>query len=98
MKRIALLFAISLSTLEAADYFDETKATTLFAFDTVSIPHTQNLKLEMRQPARHSSNPVVKRGAPGTPDAQGVQFYGSIIKDNGKYRLWYVAFDDDPNN
>jgi hypothetical protein len=48
MKRIALLIAISLSTLEAADYFDETKATTLFAFDNVSIPHTQNLKLEMR--------------------------------------------------
>jgi hypothetical protein len=98
MKRIALLLAISLSPLEAADYFDETKATTLFAFDNVSIPHTQNLKLEMRQPARHPSNPVVKRGAPGTPDAHGVQFYGSIIKDNGKYRLWYVSFDDDPNN
>jgi predicted TIM-barrel fold metal-dependent hydrolase len=24
---------------------------------------------------------VVKRGAPGTPDALGVQFYGSIIKE-----------------
>lgn len=98
MKRIALLIAISLSPLEAADYFDETKATTLFAFDNVSIPHTQNLKLKMRQPERHPANPVVKRGVPGTPDAHGVQFYGSIIKDNDKYRLWYVAFDDDSNN
>lgn len=78
----------------ASDYFDETKATTLFAFDDVSIPYSQNLRLEMRQPLRYVGNPVVRRGAPGTPDAHGVQFYGSIIKEHGKYRLWYVAFDD----
>ena len=78
----------------AADYFDETKATTLFAFDDVSIPYSQNLHLEMRQPQRHAGNPVVQLGAPGTPDAHGVQFYGSIVKEGGRYRLWYVAFDD----
>jgi hypothetical protein len=92
----ALLFPALL--LNAADYFDETKAQTLFAFDHVSIPHTQNLKLEMRQPQRHPSNPVMTRGAPGTVDAHGVQFYGSIIKEGSRYRMWYVAFDDDPNN
>lgn len=90
----ALLLALSLSTVEAADFFDDTKTTTLFAFDNVAIPHTQNLRLEMRQPQRHPANPVVKRGEPGTPDAHGVQFYGSIIRDGGKYRMWYVAFDD----
>jgi hypothetical protein len=37
---------------------------------------------------------VVQRGGPGTLDAHGVQFYGSIIRDGGKYRMWYVAFDD----
>lgn len=79
----------------AADYFDETTATTVFAFDSVSIPYSQNLRLEMRQPKRHPANPVVPRGEPGTPDAQGVQFYGSIIREHGKFRLWYVAFDDD---
>jgi hypothetical protein len=82
----------------AADYFDETKAITLFAFDTVSVPHTQNLRLEMRQPVKHPANPVLRRGAPGTPDAKGVQFYGSIIREGGRYRLWYVAFDDDTTN
>ena len=79
----------------AADDFDEMKARTLFAFDNVAIPHTQNLRLEMRQPVRHAANPVVQRGAPGSVDAHGVQFYGSIIKEDGKYRLWYVAFDDE---
>lgn len=82
----------------AADLFDESKATTLFAFDNVAIPHTQNLRLEMREPMKHPANPVLKRGRPGTPDANGVQFYGSIIKDDDKYRLWYVAFDDDVEN
>lgn len=79
-------------------WFDETKVTTLFAFDNVSIPHVQNLRLEMRQPQRHPANPVVQRGAPGSADARGVQFYGSILRENGKYRLWYVAFDDDTAN
>lgn len=85
-------------TAHGADYFDETKAVTVFAFDSISIPYSQNLRLEMRQPIRHADNPVVKRGPPGAPDALGVQFYGSIIKDGGKYRLWYVAFDDDTEN
>lgn len=92
----ALLLAATV--LPAADLFDETKCTTLFAFDSVAIPHTQNLRLEMRQPLRHTANPVLRRGAPGTPDAAGVQFYGSIIREGDRYRLWYVAFDDDAKN
>jgi hypothetical protein len=94
MKPLIAALVLTTAHLGAAGLFDETKATTLFAFDNVSIPHTQNLKLEMRQPERFEGNPVVKRGAPGTVDAQGVQFYGSIIQDGGKYRMWYVAFDD----
>ncbi len=93
-----LLFSSCCALAGADDLFDETKARTFFAFDTVSIPHTQNLKLKMRRPERHPANPVLPRGAPGTPDAHGVQFYGSILRDGGKYRMWYVAFDDDLNN
>jgi hypothetical protein len=84
--------------LRAEDLFDETQVTTLFAFDNVSIPHAQNLRMEMRSPKKHPRNPVLTRGAPRTPDAKGVQFYGSIIRENNKYRLWYVAFDDDKEN
>lgn len=84
--------------LNAADLFDETRETTLFAFDQVSIPHSQNLRLEMRPPVKHPANPVVRRGPPGTPDAMGVQFYGSVIREGGKFRMWYVAFDDDTAN
>lgn len=93
MRFLPLLMFMATSAW-TAELFDETKVTTLFAFDNVSIPHTQNLKLEMRQPVRLEGNPVVRRGAAGTVDAHGVQFYGSIIHDGGKYRMWYVAFDD----
>ncbi len=82
----------------ADGYFDETRARTLFAFDVVSIPHTQNLRLEMRAPERHPANPVLRRGAPGTPDASGVQFYGSVLRDGGRFRMWYIACDDDTAN
>ena len=89
---------LTLGPLAAADLFDETQAITLFAFDPSAIPFTQNLQLETQPPQRHPANPVLTRGAPGTPDALGVQFYGSILQENGKYRLWYVAFDDDREN
>ena len=100
MKSMPLLAILhfAASCLLADELFDESRCMTLFAFDNVSIPHTQNLRLEMRQPQRHTANPVLQRGAPGSPDAHGVQFYGSIIKDGGKYRMWYVAFDDDVKN
>jgi len=88
MIRFLFLLFLLTSPIIAAELFDETKTKTLFAFDNVAIPHTQNLRLEMRQPVRHEANPVVKRGEPGTPDAHGVQFYGSVIRDGGKYRMW----------
>jgi hypothetical protein len=63
-----------------AALFDETQAVTLFAFDDQSIPYSRNLKLVMRSPEKHPANPVVARGGPGTVDAMGVQFYGSVIR------------------
>ena len=83
------------SLAEESGYFDETKATTLFAFDNVSIPFTQNLKLEMQSPQRHPANPVVRRGKPGSSDSWAVQFYGSVIRVGDTYRMWYVAVGDD---
>lgn len=91
---IVVSFLVLFSGMLSADdsrYFDETKVTTLFAFDDVSIPFTQNLKLTMRSPKRHPANPVVQRGNPGSPDSWAVQFYGSVIREKGKFRMWYVS-------
>ncbi len=69
--------------------------TTLFVFDNQSVPFSRNLQLTMHQPVKHPGNPVLPRGNPGAPDSYGVQFYGSVLHDQGKYRMWYVALDED---
>jgi len=95
---ISAFLQVICGSVAVAAEFDETAGVTLFAFDQVAIPFSQNLRLEMRSPVRHPSNPVVPRGKPGTPDAFGVGFYGSVIREGGKFRMWYVAFDDDTAN
>lgn len=97
--RLALIaFAVSVWTAptRGATFeprFDETKAITLFAFDNVSIPFTRSLALELRRPEKYAGNPVVARGPRSAPDHWGVQFYGSVIRVDGKFRLWYAALD-----
>ena len=66
---------------------------TLFAFDDVSIPFRQNLRLSMHQPRKHPSNPVLPRGEAGQPDECRAQFYGTVIRDGGRFRMWYIAGD-----
>jgi len=91
---IAAVVGVGGVTAEPQQYFDETRDTvTLFSFDNVSIPFSQNLKLEMRTPKRHPKNPVISLGEDGTVDSWAVQFYGSVIRDHetGKFRAWYVA-------
>lgn len=95
MASILAFAALPFFKSEGAGYFDETKATTLFAFDDVSIPFTQNLKLEMRSPSKHPANPVVRRGGPEAPDSWAVQFYGSVIREKGVFRMWYVCVGQD---
>ena len=68
---------------------------TFFAFDDVSVPFLDNLVLTMHSPRKHSQNPLVKLGSPGEPDEWSVQFYGSIIRHQGKFKLWYVAADEE---
>lgn len=72
---------------------DEVAGQTLFAFDNVAIPHTRSLQLELHKPEKYAGNPVVNRGPRSEPDHWGVQFYGSIIRVDGKFRMWYAALD-----
>jgi len=82
---------------DGAELLDDPRSTspevTLFSFDNVSIPFSHNLRLSMWPPEKHAANPVVRRGGPGTPDEMGVQFYGSVVRVDGRFRMWYVAVD-----
>lgn len=66
----------------------------LFAFDDHALPFKSNLKLTFSQPQKYPGNPVVPHGPPGSPDAAGAVFYGSIIRVGAKYRMWYRAQSD----
>jgi len=72
----------------------ESRPTTLFAFDDHSIPWKSNLKLTLVKPDKHPDNPLVRRGGEGTVDEKGVQFYGSVVRHDGKFKMWYIAMDD----
>ena len=88
-----------MATVQAqANGVDSVDEAVLFAFDNELIPHTRNLELRMEKARKHEANPVVGRGEAGEPDAFGVQFYGSIVHDQGTYRMWYVAIDEDLNS
>jgi hypothetical protein len=64
---------------------------TLFSFDDVAIPATYNLYLTMTQPQKYAGNPVVPLGKMGEPDEWQQRYYGTVIRDNGKFRMWYIA-------
>ena len=97
LSRFLLLKRGAKAFLTAVQYIPPTNIA-ITAFDDQSIAYSQNLKLVMRSPDRHPANPVVARGDVGSVDAMGVQFYGSVIREADKYRLWYVAYDDDTDN
>jgi hypothetical protein len=87
----AVLLAVLARSSPAAGPQDAAAGTTLFAFDDQSMPLRQNLVLTMTNPEKHPANPILRNGAQGEPDSYRVQFYGSVIRHQGKFKLWYVA-------
>jgi len=67
------------------------KRLTLFSFDNHSIPFKDNLYLTMAQAEKYPGNPVVPRGPAGSVDSYRAQFYGSVIREGEKFRMWYAA-------
>ncbi len=63
----------------------------LFPLDDVSLPWRDNLKLTLQRPAKYAANPVMSAGPIEGPDGYGTLLYGTVIKDGGKFGMWYVA-------
>ena len=63
----------------------------LFAFDDHSIPWQHNLKVTLVPAQKHPANPVLRRGEKGAPDHGHAVLYGTVIKDRGKFRMWYLG-------
>ena len=63
----------------------------LFAFDDHSIPFTGNLVLAMEPAQKYAGNPVLPVGNPGDPDEWQMRYYGTVLQQGGKFRMWYIA-------
>ena len=69
----------------------------LFPFDNYSIPFRSGLQLEMVEAVRHGPGPVVPLGQPGQPDCNMASYYGTVIRIENEFRMWYLCGgDQDP--
>ena len=67
---------------------------TFFVFDDHSIPFRSNLDLTLLPGVKYGGNPVLRRGAPGSPDARWARLWGgTVLRDEGKFRMWYSGAD-----
>lgn len=68
----------------------------LFPFDDFSIPWSDGLELALVSGQKHPDNPVVRMGKPGEPDSKSVAYYGTVIRINEEYRMWYIGTETPP--
>ncbi|MBL9216777.1 MAG: hypothetical protein JNG83_14970 [Opitutaceae bacterium] len=81
---LALVVALAAGSAGAA-------VTHLFAFDDRTLPYKENLQLTFATPRKHPANPVLAPGPAGSVDATRAQFYGSVLRIDGRFRMWYSA-------
>jgi len=62
----------------------------LLAIDDYALPLRQNLSLHLSRPTIRPV-PVLtpSRDNPGAPDHLSAQFFGTVLLDHGRFRLWY---------
>ncbi|MGC3971026.1 MAG: hypothetical protein QM775_27930 [Pirellulales bacterium] len=85
----------------------ERRELVLFPFDDYAVPFNKGLILTLL-PGRkgttnnvlgsdpdHPGNPVLNVGKPGDPDFPRAYFYGSVLKVDGEYRMWYSGRDNE---
>jgi hypothetical protein len=63
-----------------------------FPFDDYSIPWKNNLKFTMQKPVKYPDNPVLRNGPSGSVDDIGAILYGTVIQEENKLRMWYLAW------
>ena len=65
----------------------------LFA-DTRGVARTENLTWTTNVTRKHPRNPIFRPTfKPGTPDEGGVMNHGTVLLEDGKFRMWYAAWE-----
>ncbi len=64
----------------------------LLAIDDHSLRDREHLVLTLNKPTvRRQPVLTPQRGNPNAPDSMAAHFYGTVLHDQGKYRMWYYA-------
>jgi len=62
-----------------------------FSFDDHAIPFRDNVAVTAVTAEKHPANPVLRRGPEGAPDHGHAILYGTVLKLDGKFRMWYLG-------
>src|SRR5262249_48292401 len=68
------------------------KQALLLAIDDYLLPLRENVSYSLTKPNVHKE-PVLRpsRDNPASPDSVAAHFYGTVLQDGGKFRMWYYA-------
>ncbi|MBP9225383.1 MAG: hypothetical protein KBF76_16040 [Verrucomicrobiales bacterium] len=98
MKRILFSLTTLLTALTipvnagvSVDGGPETKEAVFFSFDDHAIPWRNNVFVTPVTATKHPDNPVLRRGPEGAPDHGHAILYGTVMKLDGKFRMWYLG-------
>ncbi|MCC7084041.1 MAG: hypothetical protein IT427_03430 [Pirellulales bacterium] len=75
------------------------RCATLLAIDDYCLPLRKNLCYYISKPTVRPG-PVLapETGNPNAPDSVATHFYGTVLQENGKFRMWYYGLGwKDPN-
>ncbi|MDX9973305.1 MAG: hypothetical protein RBU21_09985, partial [FCB group bacterium] len=99
----ALVFAARAEAQGKAFVFPTTgvsveEQATFLAIDNTSLPLVRNLRRTLSKPAVRPE-PVLtpSRDNPNAPDYLATHFYGTVLYDQDKFRMWYYACHKDEN-
>jgi hypothetical protein len=93
---LAVTFTRSSTPLAASDSKGRDEQTgpsiVLLAIDEQSLPLLDNVALSLSKPMVRSEAVLTpERDDPNAPDQLAAHFYGTVLHDQGKFRMWYYG-------
>jgi hypothetical protein len=73
----------------------QTSEVVLFPFDNYSIPFRSGLQLNLVEGNKYHGNPILCPGELGKPDCKYVAYYGTVIRVDEEFRMWYLGVGED---
>lgn len=61
-----------------------------FPFDSACIPWRHGLQLALVR-AQREGEPVLSMGKKGTPDSGKISYYGSVVRVDDEFHMWYLG-------